>query len=297
MLHIPGLHDRVKGLLAGECEAANKPAQKGWSRSREGAAQSTEEPAGVIMDSTVAIVVGLLAMLFAALTQGLTGFGFNLVSVPIMIIVLPPTAVVPIVMIYATLMTIAIAIEARKWIDLRRIWPLLIAGPVAVPVGVWLLKMLDVNVLKMLIGAAITLFGVAFLRGFAVRIGHERLAMAPVGIVSGILAGCTAMSGPPVILFLQNQGVGKQAFRANLGVYFAVIGAVSVAAFSGAGLMTAPVLRYAALLLPPVLVGGVAGIKLAHRIEERLFRRIALIVVTIAGVVAMCQGLWALWGE
>lgn len=230
-------------------------------------------------------------MLFAALTQGLTGFGFNLVSVPVMIMVLPPDVVVPIVMIYATAMTIAIAIEARKWIDVGRIWPLMIAGVAGIPVGVWLLKVLDAGVLKVLIGVAITVFGVAFLWGFAVQIRNERLAMGPVGLVSGILAGCTAMSGPPVILFLQNQRVGKQAFRANLGVYFSAIGLASIAAFAVAGLMTVPMMRYTLLLLPATVVGGIAGIKLAHRIDERLFREIALVIVTIAGIAAVCSGL------
>ncbi|MFQ5809132.1 MAG: sulfite exporter TauE/SafE family protein [Armatimonadota bacterium] len=242
-------------------------------------------------ESTAAVLVGLVAMLFAALTQGLTGFGFNLVSVPMMILVLPPEMVVPIVMIYATLMTITIAVEARRWIDVRRIWPLMVAGVVGIPLGVWLLRVLDVNALKVLIGAAIALFGVAFLCGFAVQIKREKLAMGPVGFVSGILAGCTAMSGPPVILFLQNQGVGKQAFRANLAIYFVAIGAASLLAFGGAGLITAPMLRYTLLLLPATVVGGIAGIKLAHRIDEKLFRTIALVVVTIAGLVAVASGL------
>jgi uncharacterized membrane protein YfcA len=247
-----------------------------------------------MIDSPAAILVGLLAIFFAGFTQGLTAFGFNLVAVPIMVMILPPTMVVPLAMMYAGLLTLAISVEARRWLDLRRIWPLLVAGTIGVPFGARVLTVLDVNVLKVLIGAVIAAFGVAFLCGFQREIKNEKLAMGPVGLISGVLAGSTGMSGPPVILFLTNQGVGKQVFRANLAVYFTVLSLVAVIAFGREGLITTALLRYAMFLLPAMVVGGFAGIKLAHRVEERLFQRIALIIVTIAGLVAMGSGVRAL---
>jgi len=243
-----------------------------------------------MMDSTATLLVGLLAIFFAGFTQGLTAFGFNLVAVPILIMVLPPTMVVPIVMMQAGMLTMAIALEARRWLDLRRIWPLLVAGSIGVPFGARILTILDVNVLKVLIGAVIAAFGVTFLCGFRREIKNEKLAMGPIGLISGVLAGSTGMSGPPVILFLTNQGVGKQVFRANLAFYFTVLSVVAAIAFGREGLITTALLRYAMFLLPAMLVGGIAGIKLAHTVEERLFGKIALIIVIIAGLVALGSG-------
>ena len=165
------------------------------------------------MTFSLTIIVGLAALLLAGLVQGLTGFGLALVSVSILINFLSPKLVVPTVVILSIFTNIIILFEARKWVDLRRIWPLMMAGIVGMPLGTYLLVVLDASILKVFIGAVIALFAIAFLMGFKKQIRNEKLAFAPVGFISGLLQGSTSLSGPPIILFFVNQGVEKQVFR------------------------------------------------------------------------------------
>ena len=247
-------------------------------------------------DSLTIIIAGLLAIFLAGITQGLTGFGFALVSVPIVIIFLSPKIVVPIVIMHSILINTVILFEARKWVDLKRIWPLMIAGIVGMPLGTYLLIVLDVGVLKMFIGAVIIPFAIAFLIGFKKQIKNEKVAFAPVGFISGFLMGSTTLAGPPVILFFVNQGVEKQTFRANLAAYFTVLALVTIPAFALGGIITTAVIKYAIWFLPATIFGAITGIKLAHKVEEKLFRNIALIVVTIAGLLSIASGLGILSG-
>lgn len=243
------------------------------------------------MTFSLTIIVGLAALLLAGLIQGLTGFGLALVSVSILINFLSPKLVVPTVVILSIFTNIIILFEARKWVDLRRIWPLMMAGIVGMPLGTYLLVVLDASILKVFIGAVIALFAIAFLMGFKKQISNEKLAFAPVGFISGLLQGSTSLSGPPVILFFVNQGVEKQVFRANLVAYFTVLSLATIPVFVLGGIITKEVINHVLWFLPAMIIGVIAGIKLAHKVDEKLFRNLALIIVTIAGLLSIASGL------
>ena len=244
-----------------------------------------------MLDSLSVIIAALLAVFLAGLIKGLTGFGFALVAVPIMTIFLSPKKVIPIVLIHAILIILVLLYQARKWVDLKRIWPLMIAGVVGMPFGTYLLIVLKVETLKVLIGSVIVLFALAFLKGFKKKIKSEKLAFAPVGFISGLLAGSTTMGGPPVILFFTNQGLNKNVFRANIVCYFAALSIATISAYVVGGLITKEVIKYAILLLPAMICGAVTGIKLAHIVKEQLFQNITLIILIVAGLISIASGL------
>lgn len=245
----------------------------------------------MIPDTLTISLVGIAVIFLAGMTQGLTGFGFALVAVPVLVIFLPPKIVVPVVLIQSALINIFIFFKVKEWVDLKRIIPLMIAGVIATPLGTYLLIVLDVKLLRILIGVVIVVSAIALLRGLRIQIKNERLAFGPVGFLSGILSGATQMSGPPVALFFANQGVEKQVFRANLVAYFMVLNVATIPSAAVGGLMTEQVLSYAALFLPSMIGGAIAGMALAHRVEESLFRKLALLMVTVAGVVSSVTGL------
>jgi len=244
-----------------------------------------------MIDPLIIAIIGFFVIFLGSMTQGLIGFGVILFSAPIMILLLPAKIVVPMIMIYSALINTTILFEARKWVDLKRIWILIIAGIIGVPIGTYLLIVLDDNILRMFIGSIIILFAVALLTGFRKKIKNEKLALAPIGFVGGLLGGSTSMSGPPVIIFFTNQGLKKQVFRANLVAYFMAMSLVAISSFTAGGLITTEVIRYTILFLPAMIFGVAIGIKLVHRVEEKLFQNIVLIVVIIAGVLSVISGL------
>ena len=124
-------------------------------------------------DSLTILIAGLLTMLLAGLTQGLTGFGLALVAVSILINFMSPKVVVPLIVILSIFTNLIILLEARKWVNLRRIWLLMVAGIAGMPLGTYLLIVLDARILKVFIGAVIALFAIAFLTGFKKQIGNE----------------------------------------------------------------------------------------------------------------------------
>ena len=232
-----------------------------------------------------------MVILLAGLTQGLTGFGYALVSVPLLAVFLPLKTVIPLVLIHGTFINLIILYESRKSVNLKWILPLIIAGAIGMPFGTHLLIVLDQNLLKVIIGVVIVLFSVALLKGYSKKITNEKTAFIPVGLASGLLTGSIAIGGPPVILFFTNQRVNKQVFRANLVAYFIALNAVTIPFFAYKGLVTTATANYTFIFLPAMLIGSVTGIKLAGRIQEQSFRKTALIIVVVAGIISIASGL------
>ena len=67
------------------------------------------------------------------------------------------------------------------------------------------------------------------------------------------------MSGPPVILFLSNQGVDKNTFRANLSFYFLILIIATAGVFFAGGLLTREIVGLSFFLVPGMTPFSVEG--------------------------------------
>ncbi len=242
----------------------------------------TFEPTTILLISFVLFSAGAI--------QGLTGFGYGLIVVPTMLIILPPKLVVPIVVMHGLVLNTIVFVNTRKSLSIKRVLPLTIAGLCGLPIGVLILKHIDVDLLKVFIGVVVVIFSTILLTGKRFHVKNERLALIPVGLTSGILSGSSSMGGPPVILFQSNQQVNKDQFRANIIAYFLMMNIVSIPTFAMNGLVSAETVKYALMSLPTMIIGTVIGIKFAKKVDEELFRRIALIIVLLAGLFLTWSG-------
>ncbi|MBN2608084.1 MAG: sulfite exporter TauE/SafE family protein, partial [Candidatus Fermentibacteraceae bacterium] len=184
----------------------------------------------------IALIAAIL--LSGACLQGLTGFGYSLFSLPLLVLLMPVQQAVPMLSMTSIFLNVVVFIRARRNLDLRRIVPLLAAGVAGLPAGVWILKTADQSLLKIAIGGIVAVSSLMFISGFRIKVAREKPAMVPVGLLSGVLSGATTLSGPPVILFFVNQDVPKHQFRASLSAYFLLLNLVAVPAFAAGGLLT-----------------------------------------------------------
>ena len=231
------------------------------------------------------------AVFVSSIVQGATGFGFVIIAAPVLATYLEPTLVVPVMVSLGFIVTLGVLYHGRRWVDVRRVWVLTLAGAASTPVGALLLVSLSSGTLKLIMGAAVVATGVAMLLGLQRATRHERAASVPVGIASGVLAGSAGVAGAPIILFFANQGVDPRTFRANMVFYLQIVNLVALPSFFVGGVLTADALTLTAVLLPASVAGVGIGIWLSSRLSVALFRRAALVVVLIAGVSAMAAGI------
>jgi len=98
-------------------------------------------------------------------------------------------------------------------------------------------------------------------------------------------------TGPPVVLFMANQGHDQHLFRANLIAYFALIEIYAIANFGWAGALSRDIISHSAVLIPSMLLGTGVGFLLGPRIPDKIFRNLIFIVLLVIGVALMVNSL------
>lgn len=226
-------------------------------------------------------------MVIASMTQGIASFGFSLISLPLLGIFLPIRIVVPVLIIYSLILNTVILSQLRKHVKLKNIWVILIFGIIGTPFGGHLLKIAPENILKGLVGVILIVAAIINYKGYKIKVKNERLTFIPVGIISGLLNGSVSLAGPPVVLFLSNQGVEKQTFRANLTTYFWILNIVTIPTYLFQGLITREVINYSIYLIPGLVLGTLLGIKIGNKVDDVMFKKLAIGLITAMGVMSL----------
>jgi hypothetical protein len=123
--------------------------------------------------------------------------------------------------------------------------------------------------------------------GYRRRSRPGRAGTAAVGAAAGLLSGATGIGGPPVVLFWLSGQDGAPRVRANIFVFFAFTGTLSLAGLATAGLVTVEALRLALVLGPAFALGLVLGARVFGRTDDRTYRRAALLIIAAIGVMTV----------
>jgi uncharacterized membrane protein YfcA len=230
-------------------------------------------------------MLGFISILLASFIQGITGFGFALIAVPLLSLFIPEIRnITPIIVIYSFLTNIIIVYKSRHHIDFKKIMPLIIFGIIATPIGACILLYLKVNTLKIIIGSIIIITAFAMFKNFKIKIKNQSISYGIVGLLSGFLNGSTGLSGPPVVLFLTNQNTDKDIFRANLSFYGIATNIFAIIIFIAEGIVNISVLNFTLLYLPALIIGVFVGIKISTKINEIIFRNLTIYLIGFLGL-------------
>jgi uncharacterized membrane protein YfcA len=112
--------------------------------------------------------------------------------------------------------------------------------------------------------------------GFRRPIRSERAIGLPFGLGLGVLYSVTTISGPPLAVLLNNQGLDKREFRAALGFIRLAESSFTALAYLTAGLITMRSNLLIPQILPGVLIGVPIGAALVRRMKIETFRRICM---------------------
>ncbi len=244
-----------------------------------------------MIDITQALFFTILVILLAGLVQGLAGFGFSQFALPWLVLMIPGQELIPIMVVLSLFLNLFLIYELRIFVQLKRIWPLIMGGALGIPFGTYLLLIADASMMKLFIGLVIIIFSLVLLFEIRKTIKREKLAMGPIGFVAGIMNSIATVSGPPLIIFFSNQEMNKQEFRANLIAFFLFINILTLPVFLYAGLLTSQVMTASGMLLPGMVMGAFIGSKLSTKIDEARFKKLIMILIIIMGILLIASGL------
>jgi uncharacterized membrane protein YfcA len=227
----------------------------------------------------VALVVAV-----ATCAQVVSGFGFALIAIPLVALLVGADAAVVGTTIVGPLLTTAVVLRDRT--DIRRSSALTVtlAAFVGMPLGIFVLSRASDRALTTLIGAVVVAAGVALWRGLRVPAGRPTELVA--GLLSGAFATSTGTSGPPLVIVFHSESFEPGEFRGTLSASFLAQSVVAIAAFWVSGHLTADAAKVAVASVPGLAVGWLLGERLFKGIEKERFRRLVLGMLIASGLVS-----------
>jgi hypothetical protein len=216
--------------------------------------------------------------LFAAIVNGGLGYGFSSITVPLALLFLSNRVLNP------ALVLIEVALNAYVlWVNRdalgvvwKRVAPIVVGLLPGVIVGTMIVTRVQPSWLKLwtyLVLLPLILFQAA---GFRRPIKSEKAIGLPFGLGLGVLYSVTTISGPPLALLLNNQGLDKREFRAALGFIRLAESSFTAIAYLTAGLITTQSNLLIPQILPSVLIGVPIGAALIRQMKVETFRRICM---------------------
>ena len=225
-----------------------------------------------------------LIMFLATFVQSSIGFGFALVSMPLLVGLLGIQISAPLVAILALVAEVFILIRYREALNLHVVMQLIIPSIIAIPLGVLALRYLDADIVTAALGVILVAYGLyALFSPHLPELAHRGWAYG-FGFVAGILGGAYNTAGPPVIIFGNCRGWPPNEFKGNLQGFFLVNSLVVVAVHMFSGNYNSVVWENFLLAIPGLILGLIAGFLLSKRINAALFRKIVLVFLIILGI-------------
>jgi len=226
-----------------------------------------------------------IVVMLAGYVRGYGGFGFSMITVSGLALLLSPAIIIPAVLLLEIAASAYLIVGNWRKVAWRSLGWLSIGVLLGTPVGGWLLSILPENFLKIMIAAIVVCLAGLLRAGYRPRQALGKSGTVATGLVSGVFNGSTALGGPPVVLFFFSSPGGVDISRASLIAFFLGTELVAIGTFAGMGLITMESVRLFFTALIPMGVGLAVGKRSFIQADQTVFRqKVMLYLMLLAGL-------------
>jgi uncharacterized membrane protein YfcA len=226
------------------------------------------------------------AVLLLGISKSGFGTGFGSLAVPIMALsVTVPQAAAILMPILFVMDVMGLAAYRGKW-DAKLLRFLVPAGLVGTVVGTLSFRLLEARMVAGLVGIFTLLFLAQQLlfRPRADRPPPPRWLGGILTATSGFTSFVAHAGGPPIAAYVLPLRLPPVTFAATMAVFFFIINLSKWVPYGWLGLLDLRNMATSVALLPLAPVGVLVGVRMAHRIEPKLFYRLVYLGMLLTGV-------------
>ncbi|MBE6708530.1 MAG: sulfite exporter TauE/SafE family protein [Ruminococcaceae bacterium] len=235
----------------------------------------------------------IIATVFAFFVKGLCGFANTLVFNTILSFDNTNINISPVELVLGYPTNAILVWHERNSIKWRICLPLSLMVIIGCIPGALFLKNVDVEIVKIVFGFVIILIGLEMLfRGLrSIKIKQSKTALSIIGILSGVLCGLYGI-GALLGAYVNRVTDDTGEFRANMCVVFLVENTFRVILYIVSGIITLDILKQALILVPFMLIGLGIGMISSKVIDEKIVKKIVIVMLIISGVALVMNNLW-----
>ncbi|MFC2054825.1 sulfite exporter TauE/SafE family protein [Chloroflexota bacterium] len=229
-------------------------------------------------------VIVFVVIFLAVFVQSMAGFGLALVSMALLPGIVGIQVAAPLVALVGIPLEFLLLLKYRSALNIYAVWPLIIASLFGIPLGIFVLKRVDEEIVLTILGIVITCYALYSLLEIKLpQMKHPAWAFGS-GFFAGLLGGAYNTAGPPVIVYGNCRGWLPAEFKSNLQSFFLVGTLFVVAAHALSGNLTEVVLVDFLWTVPAIGLGIVAGTWLDRYLNPALFRKVVLVLLVLMGL-------------
>jgi len=224
-------------------------------------------------------IVALVVITFvAAFVNGALGYGFSSITVPVGLLFFSSRALNPALVLIEVFINLYVLFINRASIPAvwKRVLPILIGLVPGIALGSYVLASIHPNWLKFATYSLLLPLLLVQAGGLRYPIKSEKAIGLPFGAGLGFLYSVTTISGPPLALLFNNQGLVKQDFRAALAVIRVAESTLTAIVYFYLGMFTVQTLGLVQTILLGVLIGIPLGAFAIRKLDPETFRRICM---------------------
>lgn len=221
----------------------------------------------------------------SGIVQGATGFGFGLVAVSLMSLLVDIREASVMLAPASLAMNLFILMRLRGHFRFGRIVPMFAGAVIGVPIGIWFLFRADPEALHLALACLLLVTVVQnCIPGLARKQWHPVFLGVPCGLLSGVMAGAFASGGPPAVAYVVSQRFDRLRYAATLQMAFALSSLTRILILGGGGVFTRDQLALAAAGMGFAVFGAGLGLHLLRLQSDLSVRRVVLSLLALLAV-------------
>ena len=227
------------------------------------------------------IFITILVIFIGGLLRGFLGFGPALLTIPVLAYIYSPTQALVIHIIMEIPSTLFLLPTALKNSDKKSILPLFIAMVSFIPVGMYLVVILNPEIIRRTISIIVLILVLMLSRGWNFKsfIGFKSMVFS--GILGGFIQGIAGIGGAPIVTVLMARNDSEDVSRGNILFLMAGIVVFSITSQAFYGLISLNLITLGFMASPIYIAATYSGSKFYNYKGKNLFRKIALFFLSI----------------
>lgn len=234
----------------------------------------------------------ILATMAAFFVKGLCGFANTLVFTSILGFGSSNVDISPVELALGFPTNVILAWKERKNLQPKVVlWlsALILAGSIP---GAFFLKNADSGRLKVLFGIVLIFTGLEMLaREYEkTRMRESKILLTAIGLIAGVLSGLFGV-GALLAAYVSRVTENSSQFKANFCAVFIIENIFRLIVYGTLGIISLSTLKQSLALMPFMLLGLFAGMKSSQILDEKIVKKLVIILLIISGIVMIWKNL------
>ena len=231
------------------------------------------------------MITWIIATFAAFFIKGLCGFANTLVFTTILGFGVNNVNISPVELVLGFPSNCILTWKNRKKLDIKIVLPMILLILLGSIPGAFLLKNVDAHNIKILFGLVVVLVGIEMmLKEYdKIHMKDSKLVLLLVGILGGLMCGLFGVGVLMAACVSRVTNISEE-FKANLSAIFIIENLFRIVMYASIGVITFESLKLVVYLIPFMLAGVFAGMKSATILDEKLVKKLVIVLLIISGL-------------